>query len=74
MSARWGSVQLASKFGAEGLAGVSILRQALEPIRDQFEAIICDCPPNLNLVTQNAIAASDALTIVAMPEYLVAPQ
>ena len=63
-------MKLAAKFGAEGTNGISVLREVLDPIRDDYEAIICDCPPNLNLVTQNAIVASDSLAVVAMPEYL----
>lgn len=63
-------MDLAMRFGAKGFEGRKILRAAFEKIKDEYDYIICDCPPNLNLITQNAILASDALMIVAMPEYL----
>lgn len=63
-------MKLAAKFGPEGIDAVSIVKKALDPIRHRFEVILLDCPPNLNLVTQNALVASDAYVIVAMPEFL----
>ncbi len=63
-------LQLASRFGAGGLPGIGLLRKAIEPVRDIYDYIILDCPPNLGLVTQNALVASDAYIIVAMPEFL----
>jgi chromosome partitioning protein len=63
-------MDLAMRFGARGFEGRKILRGAFERIKDEYDYIICDCPPNLNLITQNAILASDFMMIVAMPEYL----
>lgn len=63
-------MKLAARFGPEGIGAVSIIKKALEPVRDRYEVILIDCPPNLNLVTQNALVASDAYVIVTMPEYL----
>ncbi|MFB3786686.1 MAG: ParA family protein [bacterium] len=63
-------MKLAMRFGAESFEGRKILRTAFETIKNDYDYIICDCPPNLNITTQNAILASDALMIVAMPEYL----
>jgi chromosome partitioning protein len=34
------------------------LEKALKPILNDYEVIICDCPPNLTLPTQNALAVS----------------
>jgi chromosome partitioning protein len=64
-------MDLAMKFGAkEFLKARGILRSAFKNIKDDYDYIICDCPPNLNLITQNAILASDGITVVAMPEFL----
>jgi chromosome partitioning protein len=63
-------MDLAMRFGAQGLEGRRILKDAFDQIKANYDYIICDCPPNLNLITQNAILASDAIMIVAMPEYL----
>lgn len=63
-------MDLAMKFGARGFEARRILRTTFEKIKDDYDYIICDCPPNLNLITQNAILASDGITVVAMPEFL----
>lgn len=63
-------MDLAMRFGARGLEGRKILRAAFDKVKDNYDYIICDCPPNLNLITQNAILASDAMIVVAMSEYL----
>lgn len=46
------------------------LRALLEPVRDQFEYIIIDCPPALTLLTINALAAADSLLVPIQCEYL----
>jgi chromosome partitioning protein len=38
-------------------------------VKDQFDYIFIDCPPNLGLVTINAIAASDYYLIPLQAEY-----
>jgi len=63
-------MDLAMRFGARGFEGRKILSAAFAKVKDEYDYIICDCPPNLNLITQNAILASDAMIVVAMPEYL----
>jgi len=63
-------LDLASKYGSQGIRARSILRKALEGIKNDYDFIIVDCPPNLNLVTQNGLIASDGYVIVLKPEYL----
>ena len=46
-----------------------LLRSAISPIRDEYDFIIIDCPPALNLLTLNALAAADALLIPIQCEY-----
>ena len=38
--------------------------------QDDFDVILIDCPPNFNIVTKNAIVASDFILIPAKPDYL----
>lgn len=46
------------------------LRKKLEGFKDRYDVILIDCPPNFNLVTQNAIVASDYYIVPAKPDYL----
>jgi chromosome partitioning protein len=46
------------------------LRQALEPVRTKYDFIIIDCPPALDLLTLNALNASDAVLVPIQCEYL----
>lgn len=45
------------------------LREALEPVRGDFDYILVDCPPALNLLTVNALVAADAVMIPMQCEY-----
>lgn len=37
---------------------------------DDYDLVLIDCPPNFNIVTKNAIVASDQVLIPAKPDYL----
>lgn len=45
------------------------LRRALEPVRDDYDFIFIDCPPSLNLLTVNAMAAADSILVPMQCEY-----
>lgn len=45
------------------------LRNALAPVKKQYEFIIIDCPPSLSLITLNALTASDSVLIPVQCEY-----
>ena len=47
----------------------SILKEALAPVRDDYEYIIIDCCPSLGLITINALAAADSVMIPVQPEF-----
>ena len=45
------------------------LRSALEAVRDHYAYIIIDCPPSLNMLTVNALAAADSVMVPVQCEY-----
>lgn len=47
----------------------SLLKNALEPIREQYEFILIDCPPSLGLLNTNALTAADSVLIPVQCEY-----
>lgn len=57
-------IELAAINGREG-----ILKNALAPIRANYDFILIDCPPSLGLITTNALTAADTLLIPIQCEY-----
>jgi chromosome partitioning protein len=51
------------------VARETILRRALEPIRDRYEVILMDSPPSLGILTVNGLAAADAAIVPIQCEY-----
>lgn len=45
------------------------LRRALETVRQQFDFVVLDCPPALDLLTLNALVAADSVLIPMQAEY-----
>lgn len=60
-------LDLAGKPNREGR-----LKKALKPVMDDYDIIICDCPPNLTIPTQNAIAAATHYVVPVSPDFLSA--
>jgi len=46
-----------------------LLREALAELKPQYDFIIIDCPPALNLLTINALAAAESLLVPIQCEY-----
>jgi chromosome partitioning protein len=42
----------------------------LEQVSTKYDYVLLDCPPNVNLVTQNAFFASDYYLVPAIPDFL----
>jgi chromosome partitioning protein len=45
------------------------LKNALAPIKDDYDYIIIDCPPSLNILTVNAMAAATSVLVPMQCEY-----
>ncbi len=46
-----------------------VLREALAVARHKYDAILLDCPPNIGILTVNAIVACDLLVVPVQCEY-----
>jgi chromosome partitioning protein len=66
--------------GSKNLTGANIelaasedrslrLRNALEPVKGNYDLVILDCPPALDLLTLNALAAAETLIVPMQAEY-----
>jgi chromosome partitioning protein len=45
------------------------LRDALQPVRHEYDLIVIDCPPALNMLTVNSLVAADSVLIPMQCEY-----
>ncbi|MDX1648036.1 MAG: AAA family ATPase [Longimicrobiales bacterium] len=57
-------IELVSAFSRE-----TILRNHLEPVREQYDFILVDCPPSLGLLTVNTLTAADSVMIPIQCEF-----
>ena len=55
---------------ANSLKGYSYLRGELERIKNDYDLVLIDCPPNFYVMVKNAILASDFYLVPARLDYL----
>lgn len=71
-------MELATRYGGNSdrtirssfLRLFSRLQKGLTEVEEDYDVVIIDCPPNFNIVTQNAIIASDLYLVPARPDVL----
>lgn len=47
---------------------IYVLKDLLDPIKDQYDYVLIDCPPALGTITYIAMVAAEHLVLVTMPE------
>ena len=47
----------------------AVMREAIAPLRDEYDFILIDCPPSLGLITLNMLGAADSVLIPLQCEY-----
>ncbi len=52
------------------VTGYFKLKNALEPLKDQYDFVLADCSPSLGILTVNAMIAATEVMIVLQSEYL----
>lgn len=71
-------MELATRYGGNSertirssfLRLFSRLKKGLEEVKDNYDLVLIDCPPNFNIVTQNAIIASNMYLVPAKADFL----
>ena len=46
------------------------LLRAFQPVKKDYDIVVCDCPPNLTIPTQNALALSSYYVVPVSPDFL----
>lgn len=47
-----------------------LLKKKLEPIQEEYDFVLIDCPPSLGILTQNALIASHQVLVTVQAQYL----
>ena len=47
----------------------SVMKNAIAPVKDDYDFIIIDCSPSLGLITVNSLTAADSVMIPVQPEF-----
>ena len=64
------SMTMLKKNAEQFMRDREFLVKTIDAIRDKYDYVLIDCPPNLYLMTQNALVASDYYIVTAIPDHL----
>ena len=61
--------QIARIANAKGVIDVPHLKKEIDKVRDNYDFVIIDCPPSLNMLTVNAMTTADTVLVPIQCEY-----
>jgi chromosome partitioning protein len=64
------SLEMLRKQANQYLRDRMFMKKLLREVEDSYDYVLIDCPPNLYLMTQNALAASQWYLVTAIPDHL----
>ncbi|MDE2997490.1 MAG: AAA family ATPase [Gemmatimonadota bacterium] len=64
------SLEMLRKNARQFLRDRDFLVKAIHEVQDKYDYVLIDCPPNLYLMTQNALVASHHYIVTAIPDHL----
>ena len=64
------TLEMLKKQSAAYLRDRTFIKKLIKEVEDVYDYILIDCPPNLYLMTQNALAASAWYIVTAIPDHL----
>ena len=64
------SMEMLKRNAEQFIRDRDFLSKAIDEVRHRYDYIFIDCPPNLYLMTQNALVASDHYIVTAIPDHL----
>jgi chromosome partitioning protein len=70
VSGSFPTLELLRRNSKEFLRERRFLVTAVREVSDKYDYILIDCPPNLYLMTQNALIVSDWYVVTAIPDHL----
>ena len=70
ISGTFPTIELLKRQADEYLRDRRFILRALREVQEDYDYILIDCPPNLYLMTQNALVASHFYVITTIPDHL----
>ena len=64
------SMTMLKKNAEQFMRDREFLVKTIDEVRDKYDYVLIDCPPNLYLMTHNALVASDYYIVTAIPDHL----
>ena len=64
------SMAMLKKSASAFIRDRTFLTKVIQEVEDRYEYVLIDCPPNLYLMTHNALVASNYYIVTALPDHL----